>query len=132
MDKPKSINLTIILIVVSWLASLITILIIASKVPDLMPNTVAKYISFAVSTILMLWLAYKINKGKNWARVVYSVLVLISLINTLINFQQFSLMPFQFALLSAVTNLSQLGVLLLLFTKSSNVWFKNSIGDQYT
>ncbi|MBB1440663.1 hypothetical protein H5202_18715 [Shewanella sp. SG41-4] len=132
MDKPKSINITIILIVVSWLASLVSILIIASKVPDLMPNTVAKYISFAVTTILMFWLAYKINKGKNWARIVYSVLVLISLINTFINFQQFSLLPFEFAFLSAVTNLSQLGVLLLLFTKSSNVWFKSSLNAQYT
>ena len=132
MDKPKSIKLTIILIVVSWLASLISILIIASKVPELMPNTIAKYISFAVTTVLMLWLAYKINKGRNWARIVYSVLVFISLINTFINFQQFSLMPFEFALLSAVTNLSQLSVLLLLFAKSSNVWFKNSIGVQYT
>ena len=132
MDKPKSINLTIILIVVSWLASLISILIIASKVPELMPNTVAKYISFAVTTVLMLLLAYKINKGRNWARIVYSLLVLINLINTFINFQQFSLMPFEFALLSAVTNLSQLGILLLLFTKSSNVWFKNSISVQYT
>ena len=132
MDKPKSIKLTIILIIISWLASLISILIIISKAPDLMPNTVAKCISFAVTTILMLWLAYKINKGRNWARVVYSVLVLISLISTFINFQQFWLMPFEFVSLSAITNLSQLGVLLLLFTKNSNIWFKNSFSVQYT
>ncbi|AUL72804.1 hypothetical protein ATS72_003955 [Pseudoalteromonas sp. 13-15] len=132
MDKPKSIKLTIILIIISWLASLISILIITSKAPDLMPNTVAKCISFAVTTILMLWLAYKINKGRNWARVVYSVLVLISLISTFINFQQFWLMPFEFVSLSAITNLSQLGVLLLLFTKNSNIWFKNSFSVQYT
>lgn len=132
MDKPKSIKLTTIFIFISWLVSLTSILIISFNTKELMPNEIAKYISFGVTTLLVIWLAYKINCGRNWARIIYSVLILISLINVAINFQQFSLMPIEFTLVSAITNLCQIIVILFMFTPSSNVWFKNNKGAQYT
>jgi len=132
MDKPKSIKLTTIFIFLGWLVSLASILIISFNTKELMPNVIAKYTSFGVTTLLVIWLAYKINCGRNWARIIYSALILISLVNVAINFQQFFLMPIEFTVVSALTNLCQIIVILFLFTPSSNVWFKNNKGAQYT
>ncbi len=86
-----------------------------------------------LSTIIGWFIISRINKGKNWARYVYAILVLIGLILWTTQFD-LALAQGLFALVAAVIN-TFLGIIgsICLFTPSANAWFKcmgNSDGKQ--
>lgn len=67
---------------------------------------------------------YKIFQGRNWARVIYSVFVLLAVLFAVRGFAVFFGRSPAWAVLGLVGHFAQVTALVLLFTKSSAAWFK--------
>lgn len=77
-----------------------------------------------IVTAVFWWIISRINARKNWARVVYLILVIAALLAWAINFEV-TLAQGIFALIASVLN-TLLGVIAMvcLYTPSANKWFK--------
>lgn len=81
-------------------------------------------IIFAVSLVILWGLIFLINRGKNWARIIYLILFVLSLLSWAVNFE-LTLAQGIFAVLSAASNtvLGAIG-LCFIFSPSAGKWFK--------
>ncbi len=79
------------------------------------------------STAIGWFIISRINKGKNWARYTYAILVIIGLIIWAINFDM-TISQGIFALIASIIN-TLLGIIgsVCLFRPSANAWFRYKI-----
>ena len=123
ISKPRNVKLAIILIV---LVTFIATLNFISKFVFLGINFsfIKNAIPFLISFFMYLFLAFQINLGRNWARILYIVLIVLFIIIVLSDIIR-SMSGNQLSTLILIIEiLLELVATVLLLTKSSNRWFR--------
>jgi hypothetical protein len=130
VNKPVNIKYAIILILSGVVVSLVSFVAMSIQYAEFMPNKTAMYISFLFTTVLFIFFTYKINQGKNWARLLYSVCVVLTFFDAVIQIEHFSNLPIFVQVSSVYINITQLVILYLLFNAGSRNWFSSFKTDE--
>ena len=80
--------------------------------------------NYLISLSLFVFLAFHINARRNWARILYIVLLLIAMFTIPSNIISLMSVDILSALILFVQTLLQVGAAVAILTKSSNNWFK--------
>lgn len=123
ISKPRNVKLSIILIV---LVTFIATLNFISKFIFLGSNFsfTENAIPFLISFFIYLFLAFQINLGRNWARILYIVMIVLFMIIVMSDIIR-SMSGNQLStLILIIETLLGLGAVVLLLTKSSNRFFR--------
>jgi len=105
-----------------WLVSGVTQTAYATVAPPLSRSIV--YALGVAGVCVNAFFVYKIFKGRNWARVIYLVFVVLATLFAVRGFAMFFGRSPAWAVLSLIGHFAQVVALVLLFTKSSGAWFK--------
>ena len=130
--RPKQVKLAAILVAVGAVLSFLSSLAVFSGVaalPALPQPHIGDLLSAAFSLALMLFLAWKIHAGMNWARWVFTVLVVIGVVGLTVSFfvasHVMKAMPAYLWVVSSAQTAIQLVAVLLMFGKIASPWFRN-------
>ena len=124
-SRPRNVAVAVAILCVVlayWLVSGVAQTVYATVTPPLSRSIV--YAFGLAGVCVNAFFIYKIFKGRNWARVIYSVFVLLAVLFAVRGFAAFLGRSPAWAMLSLVGHLAQAVALVLLFTKSSGAWFK--------
>ncbi|MCG8606367.1 hypothetical protein MJD09_15455 [bacterium] len=83
-----------------------------------------------VGSLLVCFVGFKIGRGENWARIVYLILVIWSLISFPIFISDFSA-PLIFTMIMILTLAMQVYTVIIIFTGESKKWFKKHKINQH-
>lgn len=127
MKRPDTVSNAIILLYVSLILSLvICISQFIFKFPrstQIVPPIVAVFT--AVFTLGMMWFfIYNIEKGRNWARIIFLIIFIAGILFSVSSFLQMLKYNPIFILTGIIHTILQATALALLFQKSSSEWFK--------
>ncbi len=101
---------------------------------DVMESTVGLVV-MGVYSGLLVWLILKIARGRNWARVVYTILLLLSYVSICSGWYTYFLAyrgHAELVALDVLDTLSDIAGLYFLFTRAANAWFKHPYTTQAT
>ncbi len=132
---PRSVKLAVGLLLFSALVSIaITFAMIGGLVPGASsPSAAMDSVSALLGLAINVFLAYKIYKGRNWARWVLAILWLIGTIGMLLSFSMLQLLgsaevwkavPWTVWLGAGVQTLIQIIAIVMLFLGRSSKWFR--------
>ena len=79
--------------------------------------------------VIPFWIAFKINAGRNWARLIFTIFTIISLFSIPEQITSFSDFPVQ-ATLSLISFGLVIVAMFLLFQSSSSAWFKYQAANE--
>ena len=84
-------------------------------------------ISIGIYGAVIAWLILKIGRGRNWARITYTVLLVLSYVSILTSWSTYAAAyrghP-EMIVLDGIDTLADIGGLYFLFTKPANAWFR--------
>jgi hypothetical protein len=84
-------------------------------------------ISIGLYGALIAWLILKVGRGRNWARITYTVLLVLSYVSILTSWSTYAAAyrghP-EMIVLDGIDTLADLGGLYFMFTKPANAWFR--------
>ncbi len=128
--KPKSVSIAIYLIWISMLLTSVALLIKIAAIPNIInnlghPSVVGVFISMALATAFVILLIYYIGKGKNWARITYIVIYMVSVLSLINTFMSGYEFPTHEIFMLAATHCTAILTCYLLLKKESNTWFKS-------
>ena len=127
--KPKQVTTAVLLIYASIIVGILmtilnTIITWQLQVEIYSQTNVIGYVFCnGLTYILLGWIAYKINSGRNWARIVYLILALLILLTVPNLIRSFKYYPLRDTL-SAFSMVLGLIAAVLLFLSPSSAWFK--------
>ena len=123
MNQPKNIKIAIFIyfaaIALSFIGAIPNFLA-ADPRPPLFSVLLTWFIMYG----LLIGLGYAIKIGKNWARHTNTVITVISLVTVFIAGTSPSLSTDTSHIILVVNNVASVAVLILLYTNTSNDWFK--------
>ena len=76
---------------------------------------------------IVAWLIFKVARGRNWARIVYTVLLLLSYVSLATSWSTYSASYHghpEIIVLDILDTLADVGGLYFMFTKAANAWFR--------
>ncbi|HVZ97110.1 MAG TPA: hypothetical protein VG847_09565, partial [Chitinophagaceae bacterium] len=79
---------------------------------------------FVFGILILSFLVYQINAGKNWARILLVVLIVIGMFTIPLDIIAFFKFNQLLAIIISVQTIIELAAVGLLMTKQSNEWFK--------
>lgn len=122
IEKPSHIKTSAILIAVSLALGLPKIAIDYDYLLSLAAvQNIVIMLTFAASVTL--FFAYKINQGRNWARIVFSVFFILGTVPAVFTLPAEADRSMLLATLTALQVLLQAGTVTLIYLPSSNNWF---------
>lgn len=121
--KPRSVTLAVTLLWISFAIGLIRMLVDPSGLKAV-PFPAIVWPIAAVITAFFCLIIFKIAAGRNWARITFLVVFLVSLVLGLPALMAEFLRNPAFGLLSVVSSLMQLCAVILLFTSPGKSWFR--------
>jgi uncharacterized membrane protein YwaF len=122
IPKPRNVKLAIILF--ASIISFVTLRFFSNLIFSDLSSFKEKAPNYLLTFALYVFLAFHINARRNWARILYILLIVIGMatipshIIRLISVNQLS------ALFFFIQTLLEVAAAVVLFTKSSNKWFK--------
>jgi hypothetical protein len=81
----------------------------------------------AINGAIMAWLIFKIARGRNWARITYTVLSLLGYASIVMNWSTYLAGyhgDLEWAGLDVLGTLADIGGIYLMFTRAANAWFR--------
>lgn len=127
LERPPQVVLAIRLAVAGLIVGLVA-MGLSWEYYSSMGGTVSLVVGQTVGLLISVWIYYKIYSGRNWARVLYLVFVLLGLLifaSSTVRAQIFAA-PLIARASTVVNNGIALAVLWLLFTRPGSTWFKKS------
>ena len=128
-DRPKVVSISVKMIYLSVIIGLLNPILIdlTTDINNFSDSSNIAIILF--SSCLLAFLAYDINRRRNWARIVYSTLYLLSiLVFPFIIIETFAWTAIG-GILSSVQAIIQALAVILLFMPDSRNWFKNRLAS---
>ncbi len=123
MEKPQTVKLSVKLLIVS-----IAIAVLNFLSTLLSANPAVSFASmsagFVFGILILSFLVYQINAGKNWARILLVVLIVIGMFTIPLDIIAFFKFNQLLAIIISVQTIIELAAVGLLMTKQSNEWFK--------
>jgi len=122
-SKPKAVGIAVLLL---WLAlgiGLVTSVVRLSHMA-LPVSEALMYSILAIAFAVIALFIYMISRGRNWARITYLVLMLLGMLKTVPSLISAIDRAPGAGILSATVVAAQLVAIALLFTGSSNAWFR--------
>jgi uncharacterized membrane protein YwaF len=129
ISKPRNVKLALILFV--SVISVATLSLFSNLIFSDLYSFEEKAPNYLLSFALSVFLAYHINARRNWARILYILLVAIAMIvipSDIIRVMSVSKLS---ALFFCLQTLLEVAAAVFLLTKSSNRWFKAKSKDQW-
>ena len=131
-QRPKNITIATCLLVFSFIIESIKLMFRWNEFyyEVIIVKGIPVYIMWAPGFIcaLFLWIVYKIYSGRNWARIVYLILAIISLLSFVISPKEF-LEQFHRSIIDGLTSIMQpiisVTVVYLLFFGLGTNWFRS-------
>lgn len=84
-------------------------------------------LSIGIYGAVIAWLILKIGRGRNWARITYTVLLVLSYVSILTSWSTYAVAyrghP-EMIVLDVLDTLADIGGLYFMFTKPANAWFR--------
>ena len=84
-------------------------------------------VSIAIYAAIVAWLIFKLGRGRNWARIVYTVLVLLGYVSIVTSWHVYIAAYHghpELLVLDILDTLADIGGLYFVFTKAANAWFR--------
>lgn len=123
LSKPKTVRNAAILIITIPLIGLLKVLA-DQEFLDSLESLNSIFVVMGVFTIILGFLAYKIWSGRNWARVIYSLMFVLGLIPAIqLLSEELARNPMTFAI-SVLQIIIQLLAFVLMHLPISNVWYR--------
>ncbi len=122
LSKPRNVRLAIILF--ASVISVATLSLFSNLIFSDFSSFKEKTPNYLVSVAIFVFLAFNINARRNWARILYILLIIIGMITVpsrIIGLMSVSKLS---TLVFSIRNLLEVAAAVVLFTKSSNKWFK--------
>lgn len=123
-EKPKYIKQAVIFIAFSLVVGLFKVPLDYDFLLSIGPIQ-ATVITMTFTITIMLFLAYKIWVGRNWARIIFTLLFLIGIYPAVLLMPAESERSVVVVIGSAFQILAQVAVLVLIYLPASNSWFKS-------
>ena len=135
LEKPKNVVLAVQFLWVALAINLINTalnwnIINAAASAQFPPNFPLSFTAFAliihvITIAIVVWLYLKISSGRNWARILFTILTIIGVPLSIPNLlMYFDISKFMF-FLQLISLLLNIAALCLLFTQPASVWYKN-------
>jgi uncharacterized membrane protein YwaF len=122
IPKPRNVKLAIILF--ASVISVATLSLFSNLIFSDLYSFKEKAPNYLLSFALFVFLAFHINARRNWARILYILLISIAMIAMPSNIILLISVNKLSALLFSIQTLLEVAAAVVLFTKSSNKWFK--------
>lgn len=122
VSKPWNVKLAIILLVL--VISVATLSLFSNLIFSNFDSFKEKTPNYLISFAIFVFLAFHINARRNWARVLYIVLIVIGLITIPSRIIRLFSINKLSALFFSIQTLMEVATAVVLLTKSSNKWFK--------
>lgn len=135
--KPKTVTFAVRAFYLGWILSVpLLLMVLSSEKPDSEPAKIAVMSMMLVIPLVIclifipVWLFQNISSGKNWARIVWLVLVVLSLPGDLARtIETFNTSSVLLGLLGLTQWLLFITSCILLFVPSSKPWFQSQFAD---
>jgi uncharacterized membrane protein YwaF len=122
IPKPRNVKLAIILF--ASVISVVTLRFFSILIFSDLSSFKEKVPNYLLTFALYVFLAFHINARRNWARILYILLISIAMIAMPSNIILLISVNKLSALLFSIQTLLEVAAAVALFTKSSNKWFK--------
>jgi hypothetical protein len=122
ISKPRNVKLAIILFI--SVISVATLSLFSNLIFTDLYSFEAKAPNYLLSCILFIFLAYQINARRNWARILYILLIAVAMIATPSDIMRVMSVNKLSGLFFCIQTLLEVAAAAFLLTKSSNRWFK--------
>jgi uncharacterized membrane protein YwaF len=122
IPKPRNVKLAIILF--ASVISVVTLRFFSILIFSDLSSFKEKAPNYLLTFALYVFLAFHINARRNWARILYILLISIAMIAMPSNIILLISVNKLSALLFSIQTLLEVAAAVVLFTKSSNKWFK--------
>jgi len=126
ISRPRSVRVAVAILCAALLYALVTgVLRVALTVA--VPPIITKNMAYAfgvAGVCINAFFVYKIFKGRNWARIVYLVFYVLGIWFIVHSFAELFGRSPTWAVLGLIAYAAHIVALVLLFTRSSNEWFK--------
>jgi hypothetical protein len=122
MERPKNVVLAIRLFIIYIILGIFSTFLTLSKMPNenFWPAFYLAVFGYAITAFLL----FKASKRKNWSRFIMLSLSLLGFIDFFSQYKQIFLEPSLLSIVYTLCALLNICALVLLFTKSSNAWFR--------
>jgi hypothetical protein len=124
LEKPKNINNSIILIFLSLIVGLFKIFLDSDFLLSLGPIQ-GTAITMAFTFAIMFFLAYKIWRGRNWSRIIFSVLFILGIYPAILLMPAEAERSIAVVIGSVIQTTMQVAAIILMYMPASNNWFKS-------
>jgi hypothetical protein len=84
-------------------------------------------IFIGIYSAIVAWLIFEIARGRNWARIVYTVLALLSYVSMFTSWRMYTAAYHghpELLVLDIIDTLADIGGLYFMFTRAANAWFR--------
>ena len=122
ISKPRNVKLAIILF--ALVISVATLSLFSNLIFSDFYSFKEKTPNYLISFALFVFLAYHINAQRNWARILYILLIVIGMITIPSHIIGLMSVNKLSALFLSIQTLLEVAAAVVLFTHSSNKWFK--------
>jgi hypothetical protein len=122
ISKPRNVKLAIILF--ALVISVATLSLFSNLIFSDSYAFKEKTPNYLISFVLFIFLAFHINARRNWARILYIVLLVIGMIDIPSHIIRLVSVNKLSALFLTIQTLLEVSIAVALLTKSSNRWFK--------
>jgi len=123
-NKPSSINYAYRIILFSIFAGIVNLAVEFYSGTFYYYSTYGIIVFSSIIILIIYYIASKIRRGKNWARYLFLILFITGIPNTLPGIIKNFDRDFLTGLLNFIILVSDAAVLILLFSKPSNEWFR--------
>jgi hypothetical protein len=123
VSKPKAVAIAVLILWLALAIGLISLVVRLSQTAQPVSSGLL-YSILAIAFAVMAFFVYKISQGRNWARITYLVLMLLGMFRTVPSLVSAIDRAPGAGALSAIVVVAQLVAIALLFTGSSNAWFR--------
>jgi|GEM_PF-6263501 len=122
ISKPRNVKLAIILF--ALVISVATLSLFSNLIFSDLYAFKEKTPNYLIGFVLFIFLAFHINARRNWARILYIVLLVIGMIDISSHIIRLVSVNKLSALFLTIQTLLEISIAVVLLTKSSNRWFK--------
>lgn len=126
ISRPRNVRVAVAILCAALLYALVTGVLrvaLTAAVPPIITKNMA-YAFGVAGVCINAFFVYKIFKGRNWARIVYLVFYVLGIWFTVHGFAELFGRSPTWAVLGLIAYAAHIVALVLLFTRSSNAWFK--------
>jgi peptidoglycan/LPS O-acetylase OafA/YrhL len=123
MEKPKNVVLAVRLLFGTMALGAVDLAVTGFPETDIPYGFAIQIGSFLFSIALMSFFYYKINKGRNWARITFAVLFVLGLPSMAFVLPQLMKNPIR-GVFIGIQSILQIAALYLIFSKPGSSWFQ--------